>query len=220
MSGGTSLVKVLSISDKIVPFIYSPKVKVKFGHVDFVIACGDLPYYYQEYVISVLNKPLFFVRGNHDPETEYSETGSYNQPLGGFDLHRSVIRHNGVLMTGVEGSIRYKREGVFQYTQFQMWLHVIRLMPGLIYNRIVHGRFLDIFVSHAPPWKIHDADDIPHHGVKAFRWFIQVFKPKVHFHGHTHVYGSDTIIKTQFMDTQVINSYGYLETELPLFNRK
>jgi Icc-related predicted phosphoesterase len=101
-----------------------------------------------------------------------------------------------------------------------MWLNVLLMLPGLVYNRFVYGRYLDIFVTHAPPWKIHDADDIPHHGVKAFRWFIQVFKPKVHFHGHTHVYGSDTIIKTQFMDTQVINSYGYLETELPLFNRK
>ena len=76
----TLFVKILSISDKIVPFIYSPKVKLKFGHVDFVIGCGDLPYYYQEFIISSLNVPLFFVRGNHDPVTEYSENQSYTHP--------------------------------------------------------------------------------------------------------------------------------------------
>jgi Icc-related predicted phosphoesterase len=209
-------VNILSISDKVVSFIYSPQVKERFGHVDFVIACGDLPYYYQEYIISVLDKPLMFVHGNHDPETEYSEKRSCDHPLGGIDLHRRVIRHNGVLVAGVEGSIRYKKQGGFQYTQNQMWYNILRLLPGLFYNRLVYGRFLDIFVSHAPPWKIHDQDDLPHQGVKAFRWFIQVFKPKYHFHGHIHVYRPDEIIKTQVGLTQIINTFGFLETELKL----
>jgi len=208
--------KILSISDKVVSFIYSAQVEAKFGHVDFVIACGDLPYYYQEYIISTLNKPLFFVRGNHDPETEYSENISYSQPKGGIDLHRHVVRYNKVLIAGVEGSIRYKTHGLFQYSQNQMWFNIFRLLPRLLLNRLAYGRFLDIFVTHAPPWKIHDKTDLPHHGVKAFRWFIQVFKPKYHFHGHIHVYRPDTITKTKFEETQVINTYGYVETDLLL----
>ena len=213
---GDILVKILSISDKIVSFIYSPQVKVKFGHVDFVIACGDLPYYYQEFIVSSLNVPLFFVRGNHDPETEIGEMKSRKHPWGAVDLHCQVLKHDGVLIAGIEGSIRYKKEGRFQYTQSQMWGHVLKLFPVLLFNRIVHGRYLDIFVTHAPPWKIHDKEDIPHQGIKAFRWFIQVFRPRYHFHGHTHVYRPDTIRKTKFGGTQVINSYGYLETELQL----
>ncbi|MHA2428374.1 MAG: metallophosphoesterase family protein [Candidatus Hermodarchaeia archaeon] len=208
--------KILSISDKIVSFIYSPQVKIKFGHVDFVIACGDLPYYYQEFIVSSLDVPLFFVRGNHDPEMEIGEIKSRPHPYGAIDLHRRVIHHNGVLIAGVEGSIRYKKEGSFQYTQSQMWNNIMRLVPMLLVNRLVHGRYLDIFVTHAPPWKIHDKEDRPHQGIKAFRWFLQVFKPRYHFHGHTHVYRPDTIIKTDFHDTQVINSYGFLETELQL----
>jgi Icc-related predicted phosphoesterase len=97
-----------------------------------------------------------------------------------------------------------------------MWNHVMRLVPMLLVNRVIYGKYLDIFVTHAPPWKIHDQEDLPHQGIKAFRWLLQIFKPRYHFHGHTHVYRPDAIIKTDFGDTQVINSYGYLETELQL----
>jgi len=207
-------VKILSISDKIVSFIYSPLVKSKFGHVKFVLACGDLPYYYQEFIVSSLDAPLFFVRGNHDPEIEVGEKRSCSQPLGATDLHRNLVRHEGVLLSGVEGSIRYKKLGKFQYTQSQMWSHIFRLIPGLLLNRVLYGRYLDVFVTHAPPWGIHDKDDLPHHGVKAFRWFIKVFRPKYHFHGHIHIYRPDTITQTQFEHTQVINTFGYLETEI------
>lgn len=206
--------KILSVSDKIVSFIYSPNVIKMFGHVDLVIGCGDLPYYYQEYIISSLDKPLFFVRGNHDPVTEYSEGCTCDHPHGGVDLHGKVIRHAGALMAGVEGSLRYNQMSVFQYTQSQMWSHVFGLLPGLFYNRLVYGRFLDIFVTHAPPWKIHDQADLPHQGIKAFRWLIQVFQPKIHLHGHTHVYRPDTVIETYLGVTRVLNSFGYLETEL------
>jgi len=207
-------VKILSISDKIISFIYSPQVKTKFGHVDFVVACGDLPYYYQEYIVSAIDKPLFFVRGNHDPEEEIGDLKTRKHPWGGVDLHRRVIHYNGVILAGIEGSLRYKKQGKFMYTQFQMWMHVIRLLPVLIFHRLFHGRYLDVFVTHAPPWHIHDQEDIPHQGIKAFRWLIKVLKPKLHFHGHTHVYRPDAIIKTQMGNTLVINSYGYRETEL------
>ncbi len=209
---------ILSISDKIVPFIYSPKIKSKFYNIDFVIACGDLPYYYQEFIISSLNVPLYFVRGNHDPELEIGEHHSCSHPLGGIDLHRKVVHQDGILIAGIEGSIRYKKEGKFQYTQRQMWNHVTSLIPWLVYNRIRYGRSLDIFVTHAPPLGIHDKSDRPHQGVKAFRWLLQIFQPKYHFHGHIHVYRPDEITKTLFCKTQVINTYGYLETKLKVEN--
>ncbi len=208
------LVKILAISDQVIPFIYSPNVVKKFGHVDFVVACGDLPYYYLEFIISTLNKPLFYVRGNHDPVTEYGEFTQRNQPHGGIDLHRKGIRHSRILIAGIEGSIRYKKEGIYQYTQHQMWFHVFRLIPRFLINKMVYGRYLDIFMTHAPPWKIHDREDFPHQGIKAFRWVIQVFQPKIHFHGHTHIYRPDTIVKTQVGATRVLNVYGYLETEI------
>jgi Icc-related predicted phosphoesterase len=206
-------VNILSISDKKVPIIYSPQVKCRFEHIDFVIACGDLPYYYLEFIISSLDKPLFFVRGNHDPEIEYGERHSYTHPRGGIDLHQRVICYENILIGGMEGSIRYKSNGLYQYTQSQMWLKICRLLPKLLFNRLVYGRYLDIFITHSPPWKIHDQDDLPHQGIKAFRWFIETIKPKCHFHGHTHVYRPDTVTETVLNTTRVINTYGYKETK-------
>ncbi len=207
-------VKVLSISDKVIPFIYSPQVKKIFHDVEFVIACGDLPYYYQEYLISVLNIPLYFVRGNHDPLIEYRESCESYYPLGGIDLHRRVIFSQGLLLAGVEGSVRYNNREAFQYTQREMWHHVFRLVPSMLMNRLLRGRFLDVFVSHAPPWGIHDESDFVHQGIKAFRWLLSTFKPRYHFHGHIHIYHPDTVTATRFGETAVINTYGYQTTNL------
>ena len=95
-----------------------------------------------------------------------------------------------------------------------MWGHVLSLAPGLMLNRLQYGRYLDIFVTHAAPWGIHDKQDWPHQGVKAYNWLIKTFKPKYHFHGHNHVYELNTTVQTQLGDTLVMNTYGYRQTDL------
>jgi uncharacterized protein len=50
--------KILAISDVELDIIYSPLITRRFKDVDLVIGCGDLPNYYLEYVISMLNRPL------------------------------------------------------------------------------------------------------------------------------------------------------------------
>lgn len=207
--------RILTLSDEVVKFIYSPAVRERFADVDLIIGCGDLPHGYLEYVVSTLNRPLFFVRGNHTCIVEYSESGERAVEHGGVNLHRRAVCYRGLLMAGVEGSVRYNR-GLFQYTQMEMWEHVLRLVPALLRNRILYGRYLDIFVTHAPPWGIHDKDDPAHRGIKAFRWFVRAFRPMVHFHGHVHVYRADVPRETKFHATRVINTYPYLETELEL----
>ncbi|MCJ7622137.1 MAG: hypothetical protein MUO76_01445, partial [Anaerolineaceae bacterium] len=111
---------------------------------------------------------------------------------------------------GIEGSVRY-RSGPFQYSQAEMWWYVWRLAASLFVNRLRYGRFLDIFVSHAPAWEIHDATDLAHQGIKAFRWLIKVFQPAIHLHGHIHVYHPATVTKTLVDKTHVINSYQFRE---------
>ena len=208
--------KVLSLSDKQVDSIYSSQVKKRFGDVDLILGCGDLAYYYLEFVISMLDVPLYYVRGNHSSQVEYTTAGPKMHPHGGTDLHRRVINHQGLILAGVEGSLRY-RNGPFQYTQTEMWLHVLRIVPTLLKNKLFSGRYLDVFISHAPPWGIHDKPDLPHQGIKAFRWLIETFKPRYHFHGHIHVYRPDTQTVTQHGPTSVINTYGFAETQVPLF---
>jgi uncharacterized protein len=206
--------KILAVSDVEVDMIYSPMVVQRFKDVDLIIGCGDLPYYYQEYIVSMLNRPLYYVHGNHAPyQAEYGDETSRDHPWGGVNLHRRVIRdHTGLLLAGIEGSLNYN-EGPHQYTQEKMWSMAFALVPRLLFNRIFFGRYLDILVTHAPCWQIHDKEDLPHQGIKAFRWLVDTFKPAYHLHGHIHIYQQYEITETLFGSTRVINTYGYKQIE-------
>jgi hypothetical protein len=201
---------ILAVSDVVIDFIYSSLVCERFPNVELVIGCGDLPYYYLEYLVSRLDAPLYYVRGNHSKIMEYGDTGPRTHPHGAIDLHLRGINYHGLLMAGVEGCLRY-RPGPFMYSQAGMWSNVLQLVPTVLTNRLFYGRFLDIFVTHAAPWGIHDQPDLPHQGIKAFRWFIRVFQPALHLHGHVHVYRPDTTTETRFGRTQVINTFGFRE---------
>jgi uncharacterized protein len=209
--------KALILSDVQVPFVYSPTVKEKFGEVDMAISCGDLSYEYLEYVVSSLDIPMYYVRGNHSKEVEETVSGPLRGPRGAVDMHKRVLSVRGLLLAGIEGCLKYS-EGPFQYSQFDMWTMVFRFVPRLLVNKLLYGRYLDIFISHAPPWSIHDQADLPHQGVKAFRWLLKTFQPAYHFHGHIHVYQPDAVTVTRFGETQVINTYGCRKIELELNN--
>ena len=58
--------RILTVSDKVEPVLYGPYIRERVGKIDLVLACGDLPHYYLEYIIGLLDAPLFFVHGNHD----------------------------------------------------------------------------------------------------------------------------------------------------------
>jgi len=205
--------KILSVSDIEIGFIYSPHITDRFKDVDLIISCGDLPFYYLEYIVSVLNRPLYHVLGNHAQQIEDGPGGPRYHPWGAYDLHARTTCYEGLLLAGMQGSLQYNF-GPYQYTQGEMWSMVLRLAPALFLNRVRYGRYLDVFVSHAPPWDVHDKPDRPHRGFKAFRWLHRVFRPAYHLHGHIHVYRSDTITETLLYQTRVINTYGYRETQV------
>lgn len=205
--------KILALSDIVLDTVYSPSVRQRYGDVDLIIACGDVPYYYIEYVLTALNKPAFYVRGNHAHVVEYSDAGDRTSPHGATDLHLKAVRHQGLLMAGFEGSLRY-RPAHYMYSQEEYWAYALRLAPQLLMNYLFYGRFLDILVTHAPSWGVMDREDLPHQGIKAFRWLVKVFKPLVHVHGHVHLYRQDEDHQTMFGKTAVINTYGARKFEL------
>ncbi|MCJ7715799.1 MAG: metallophosphoesterase [Anaerolineales bacterium] len=208
------MLKFLSVSDQIDPRVYSDSLKERYDDVAFVISCGDLSYMYLEYILTTLNRPLYFVHGNHDPKQElnFGEPRSY--PLGADNLHRRIVRNHGLLMAGVEGSIQYNRRTPYQYPQYMMWNHVFKLVPGLLYNRLVYGRFLDLFITHAPPQGIHEGSDWTHQGIKAFRWLINIFQPTFHIHGHIHLYRPDEVKETVLGKTRILNTFQSRITEI------
>ena len=203
--------KILAVSDIELGYLYQPKIVDRFYDIDLILSCGDLPHYYLEYMISMLNIPLYYVNGNHASKLEFTTGGERKFPWGARNIHKSSVTDDtGLLLAGVEGCLRYNL-GNFQYTQSEMWAFVYKLVPKLFLNKLRYGRFLDIFLSHAPPWKIHDQEDLPHQGIKAFRWLIKVFQPAYHLHGHIHVYRNDAVTNTRYINTDVINCYGYKE---------
>ena len=208
--------KLLAVTDKVVNMIYSPVLIEKFGDVDIVLGCGDLPYYYLEYIVTMLNVPLFFVHGNHDPPVEYTASGlQLTAPGGCINLHGRLVREKGISIAGLEGSIRYKPEGRYQYTETQMWNQALRLAPALLSHRLVTRRPLDILIAHSPPYGIHNGRDRTHVGFKSFLWLMRRFTPRYFLHGHRHVYNPLEVTETEFEGTTVINVYPYKVLEIP-----
>ena len=213
--GGMKNMKLLTVSDIPVSYLYGPQVRQRFTGLDLMISCGDLPHEYLEYLVNCLDVLHYYVHGNHDQKYELTTWGNHLTPMGGIDLHCRVERYRGLLMAGVEGSLRYN-DGPFQYSQSEMWMNVFRIVPGMLANRLRYGRYLDLFVTHAPPLGIHDQPDLPHRGLRAFRWLIDVFHPTVHVHGHIHVYRPGETVETQVGSTLVLNTFGFREFALPL----
>jgi Icc-related predicted phosphoesterase len=118
-------------------------------------------------------------------------------------------------MAGLGGSMRYNADNAHQYTEAEMLGRAFSLVPSLLANRLRHGRALDILVTHAPPRGIHDAHDLAHIGFQVFRTFMDVFRPRLLLHGHSHVYRNDAVTSTRYKGTQVINVYPYRVIDWP-----
>jgi Icc-related predicted phosphoesterase len=211
---GRGIVKILAVSDRVEESIYNPGLKESFGDVDLVLSCGDLPFYYLEYIVSILNVPLCYVKGNHCPVAEYTSYGKVKTaPLGCLDVDGRIVEVNGLLIGGLEGCMRYHPYGEFQYTEMQMRAKIWQMMPQLWLNRARQGRFLDILITHAPPRGIHDREDLCHTGFGTFLTFMERYKPRYLIHGHSHIYRPEPRV-TRYRETTVVNAYGYQVLEI------
>jgi Icc-related predicted phosphoesterase len=206
--------KILCISDQIDPLVYSSSIKERFRNIDLILSAGDLPMDYLDFVVSSLNKPLLFVFGNHNLETLTEQAVYGADGYGATHIGCRVVREGGLIVAGLGGSMRYNR-GENQYTNFQMYCQILRLVPALLFNRLFHGRFLDVLLTHAAPRGVHDRKDLCHQGFEAFLWFMRVFKPRYLIHGHIHLYDFSEVRSTEYKKTQVINAYSHyiIDTE-------
>lgn len=216
--------KILCVADERDPLVYSANVVERYGDVDLVISAGDLPLKYYEFIVSSLNKPFYFVFGNHHLEDlprftrswgidESFELGydrtHHGWGVGGDYIDGRVLRdtQTGLLLAGLGGSMRYNNGG-HQFTEFEMFLRILKMVPKLIYNRICYGRFVDILITHAPPRGLGDREDRCHTGFKAFLWFIRHFNPRYLVHGHVHLIDLNDQRVLQYRQTEIINVFG------------
>ena len=204
--------KILCISDQIDPLIYNNTIKQRYADVDLILSAGDLPIDYHDFIISSLNKPMFFVFGNHYTEGYYSNNtvgGSREIPSFGATYVDAKLRcKEGIIIAGLGGSMRYNR-GENQFSEAEMYMRMLKMIPALVFNRIFRGRFLDILLTHAAPRGIHDKEDKCHRGFKSFLWFMRAFKPKYLIHGHIHLYDLSEVRTTKYCDTLVINAFSH-----------
>ena len=207
--------RILAVSDQIEDTLYTPSVRERLGKVDLILGCGDLPYYYLEYLETMLCAPLCYVHGNHDPLVEYSsERGTKMAPEGGENIDLRCVNEGGLLVAGLEGCIRYRPDGNHQYTQGDMTLRALALAPALIANRLWQGRWLDVLITHSPPLGIHDGKDNAHIGFRTFLRLMQIFKPRYLLHGHQHRNYGPGPCETHCGTTTVINVHPYRILEI------
>ncbi|NLM01318.1 MAG: metallophosphoesterase [Treponema sp.] len=217
--------KILCVSDYIDPLVYSNAIKERFKDIDVILSAGDLPMEYIDFIVSSLNKPAFFVFGNHNlkefpyyhPEVQTTRTITQKWNLshshGADYLGFKTARCCSLLLAGTSGSLKYNN-GHAQYTEQQMTWRLIKLIPRLIFNKLRYGRYLDIFLTHAAPFGISDREDPCHKGFKCFLWFMKLFKPKYLIHGHIHLYSLQDVRHHIFEETEVINVYSHYVLEI------
>ncbi|MBF0301660.1 MAG: metallophosphoesterase [Desulfamplus sp.] len=195
--------KILSVSDVVVPSLYKDFDQNLFSGIDLVLACGDLPPEYLSFILHSLNVPLYYVRGNHDIRYDLKP------PMGCTDIHSKIVKFQNIKIMGLGGS-RWYNGGMNQYTEVQMNKIISEMRLSIWWNRGV-----DIVITHSPPRHIHDAEDRCHRGFTSFVRFIDKYKPAYFIHGHIHQHFNCPEERiTSVNRTKVINTYGYNIIEL------
>jgi len=230
-------VRILVVADKVQDYIYSPGLKERMPDVELVLSCGDLPFYYLEFIVSSLNVPLLYVFGNHNAyehverSTERRDLGAMADvfydaqhypymeqikwaPEGCINVDGRIVHYKGLLIGGLEGSRRYKPNAPHQYTERQMRFKIARFSLHLAYAWIRWRRPLDILITHAPPHNIHNGRDPAHRGFKAFLKLMDRFQPRYLIHGHRHIYHLQRPEISRYKRTTVINVYGHSVMEV------
>ena len=112
--------KILAVSDTKDSGLYDFFSKEKVDGVELILSCGDLSKDYLEFLVTMVNKPLAYVRGNHDE-------GFRKDPPEGCDcLEDEVLVINGIRIAGLGGSMKYK-DSEEMYTEKQMKKRVGKL---------------------------------------------------------------------------------------------
>ena len=204
----TPIVKILAVSDEVVERLYSLCSNGHFSEIELILGCGDLPYPYLENLLTLLNIPLFYIPGNHDPI--YNPDNTLARVEGGSNLDLKLFRFKKFLIGGFGGSILYRPNGTNQYSQTEAYFRAFRMLPRLLLNKLNYGRSLDILITHSPPFGIHDEETLSHQGLKAINWLLRVAQPRYHFHGHTHFQRGNLSPFESIRDlTKIVNVFPY-----------
>lgn len=210
---------------------------------DLVVSCGDLPFEYLEYMVTILSVPLLYVPGNHDPDLRRREApepglllgggalrpelpGSPSRPAigsrfeqppgpqGCVNVDGRIEEAAGLVVAGLGGSILYA-EGPNRYTQGQMRRRALRLEARARIRGLLRRRPVDVLVTHSPPHGLGDDPEDPAHvGFAAFHRLVPALRPRLLVHGHIHPHGEERPDR-RLGNTTLVNAVPYRMLEVP-----
>lgn len=191
------MVRVLAVSDEVVEQLWTEQVRSH--RVDLVLAAGDLPFDYLEFLANALEKPLVFVPGNHDADLSgytnvrglWTKAGvpvRWPGPTGAVNADERVVDVAGLRIAGLGGSIRYNK-GPNQWTERQQARRARRVSRLAGWRRLRDGRGVDVLLTHSPPAGCGDEPDAPHRGFECLHGLVSRLQPSFLLHGHIHPHG-------------------------------
>ncbi|MBR1798243.1 MAG: metallophosphoesterase family protein [Clostridiales bacterium] len=191
--------KILAVADVEDKILYDHFTKERVKGVELIVACGDLRTDYLDFLMTMVNVPMIYVRGNHD------DSYFTDPPLGAVCIEDKIYKFNGVTFMGLGGSNRYRNDGKNMYTEKEMKLRALKLAPVA---KLKGG--VDVLVTHSPARGYGDMTDLPHRGFDTFNDVMNKYHPKVMLHGHVHMnYG---IVKREYehpSGTRIVNACGF-----------
>ena len=173
--------------------------------VELILSAGDLKAEYLEFLVTMLNVPLVYVRVNHD--------GRYDErpPEGCENADGTVVEiecgrgssGQRIRILGLGGSMRYNSESPDMYTENEMAERIRkaeriirkRRLAGVIKNMVKpaagdinkkRNPDFDILLTHAPCRGYGDMEDLPHRGFECFNDLLNKYSPQLHCYGHVH----------------------------------
>ena len=154
---------------------------------DLVLLLGDIDKDTLKFIKDNSLSKIIGVEGNHDLLNTLNDIGIEN-------IHLNTYKHDDFVFGGFNGSVDYKKSHNYHlYSQLECFALLDDFEP------------VDVFISHNSPFEINDKPDIAHNGFKGINNYIEIFKPKLHIHGHQHL---NHINCDSYPDTTIISIYG------------
>lgn len=185
--------RVLAVADEVDESLTAGRLRELGAQI--VLAAGDLPFDYLEYLVSTLDVPLVYVPGNHDPELRpalglgpLTLAPPPPGPGGCLNADGRTVDAAGLRIAGLGGSLGQAARPN-QYSQARMRRRALALEARARLRRALDGRGVDILLTHSPPLHAGDADDPAHRGFTAFQRLVRALEPRFLVHGHVHPYG-------------------------------
>jgi Icc-related predicted phosphoesterase len=153
------------------------------SQIDFVLACGDIPFHLFGEIYERFKIPIFAVKGNHDPTAPFPDFVK--------NVHNRMVQHRRWLIGGWQGVPHYKSTGPYEWDDM-----------GAAYQ-LSKFPYVDIFICHAPMAKMTDKADYAHAGSEAILKYIEEKQPRYVYHGHVH-----SKMGTMIGKTAVVSVFG------------